>query len=82
MNYGTIKKRISEANKGRKHSEETLDKHRKPIIVKNIIDNTTKIYPSIKDAVIECGFNSSAINRCLKGKLKKHHNHTFEYFKK
>ena len=77
--YGTRLERISNSMKKYKPSEETLNKIRKPIIVKNLINNITKIYPSIKDAVIECGFNMSGVNRCLKGKLNKHHNHTFEY---
>lgn len=79
MNYGTHNERVSKNNKGKKMSEETLNKIRKKIMQFTLDGELVKIWDSIKDATLN-GFNCGAIGRCLKGNLNKHHNFIWKYY--
>ena len=79
MNYGTHNERVSKNNKGKKMSEETLNKIIKKIMQFTLDGELVKIWDSIKDATLN-GFNCGAIGRCLKGNLNKHHNFIWKYY--
>lgn len=81
-NYGTRNKRVAEAKKGKKLSEETKNKiseaNSKPVL--QINKNTSEViaeFPSIKEVERQLGFSKSNISKCCNNKL--HHNTAYGF---
>lgn len=68
------RKKMSEAQKGKKHSEEHIQKRanacKKPIIQYSLDNVFIKEWMSIKDAGINLGIHEYSIGQCCKGKRK------------
>ena len=79
------KRKQSIAHQGLKQSKSTVDKRTsktsKPVVQLSLDDQYIKTWKSAKYAAINLGFDSSAITKCCKGKLKKHKGFHWEYLK-
>lgn len=81
-NYGTRNKRVAEAKKGIKLSEETKNKISEAISksVLQIDKNTSEViaeFPSIKEVERQLGFSNTNISNCCNN--KPHHNTAYGY---
>ena len=81
-NYGTRNKRVVEAKKGIKLSEETKNKiseaKSKPVL--QIDKNTNEViaeYPSLREVERQLGINNSNVSRCCNN--KPHHNTAYGF---
>ena len=73
------------AHQGLKQSKSTVNKRisktSKPVVQLSLDDQYIKTWKSAKYAASNLGFDSSAITKCCRGKLKKHKGYHWEYLK-
>ena len=79
------KRKQSLSHQGLKQSKSTVDKRisktSKPVVQLSLDDQYIKTWKSAKYAAINLGFDSSAITKCCKGKLRTHKGYHWEYLK-
>ena len=79
------KQKQSLAHQGLKQSQSTVNKRvsktSKPVVQLSLDDQYIKTWKSAKSAAIDSKFDSSAITKCCKNKLKKHKGYHWEYLK-
>lgn len=77
------RKKMSEANKGRKQSIEFIEKRflkiKKPILQYDKDNNLIKEWSSSKDASVELNIDSSSITACCRGRLKTAGGYVWKY---
>lgn len=77
------KKRIGEANRGKKRSEETIKKisetRKRPVAQCALAGQLVRVWESAKAAEVEGGFDGGSIGKVCKGKLKSHKNYIWRY---
>lgn len=79
------KRKQSIAHQGLKQSQSTVNKRisktSKPVVQLSLDDQYIKTWKSAKYAAFNLGFDSSAITKCCKGKLRTHKGYHWEYLK-
>ena len=91
INYGTCKKRISKAHKGKHHTEETKQKmsvlkkgqpqykHRKPILQYTLDNVFVRDWDSAKSVSKELNIYANAITSCCRGQQKTAYGFIWKY---
>lgn len=84
-NYGTHNERIAKANRGKKRSQETIEKlsksHSIPIVQLDLHGNFIAVHQGATQVGRDLGFYSSNINACCKGKYKTAHGYKWYFLK-